>query len=194
MDQLPHIEPSTGGDVPLGQPSPDLAQRSGDHRLERSSTVALRIGVALSVLFVLLPMVGFAAAMVFLASLDTWHGGEGDMTIEDRLSFLAAALLAVGLVVACAVALRRSLRRGWVALVVVAIGGLACLYIGVRGIIEATGIDGLITALSWGVAATGVVLVIGASLGMAARVQASRHGPGRPHRRHGVGGAGHQSV
>ena len=90
--------------------------------------------------------------------------------------------------------LRRSLRRGWIALALVVIGGLACIYIGVRGIIEATGIDGLITALSWGVAVTAVVLVLGASLGMAARVQASRHGPGGLRRTHGAGGPGHQSV
>ena len=194
MDQLPHIDPVTGRDVPPEHPSPDLRQHPGDRLLERSSAVMLRVGVALSAMFVLLPGIGVAAVMVLLASLETWHGGEADMTIEGRLQLLSVALLATGFVVACAVALRRSLRRGWIALAVVAIGGLACLYIGVRGIIEATGIDGLITALSWGVAATGVVLVLGASLGMTARVQASRHRPGGLRHSHGVGGAGHQSV
>jgi hypothetical protein len=81
-------------------------------------------------------------------------------------------------VVACAVVLRRSLRRDRFALAVVGIGGVACIYIGVKGIIEATGIDGLITVLSWGVVATGVVLVLGASLGMATRVQATHPHPG----------------
>jgi hypothetical protein len=193
MDQHQHTHPPTVSDVPRGQPRPVLTQHPVDRRLERSSTVVLRIGVALSVVFVLLPGVGFAAVMVLLASLETWHGGEADMTVESRVQLLSVALLAIGFVVACAVALRRSLRRGWIALALVAIGGLACIYIGVRGIIEATGIDGLITALSWGVAVTGVVLVLGASLGMTARVQASRNGPDGLRRSHGASGTRHQS-
>jgi hypothetical protein len=54
------------------------------------------------------------------------------------VTFLSVALLAIGFVVACAVALRRSLRRDWVALVLVGLGGMACTYAGARGIIEAT--------------------------------------------------------
>ena len=57
---------------------------------------------------------------------------------------------------------------------VVGFGGLACIYAGVRGIIEATGIDDLVAVLSWGVATTGLLLVLGASLGLVARVRA-RH-------------------
>jgi hypothetical protein len=193
MDQLPPIDPLRVGDAPTGQPSPDAVRHQDDRLLERSSAVVLKVGLVLAAIFVILPGIGFAAVMVLLASLETWHGGEADMTIESRLLLLSVALLAIGFVVACAVALRRSLRRGWIALAVVAMGGLACIYIGVKGIIEATGVDGLITALSWGVAATGVVLVLGASLGMAARVQASRHRPGGLRPSNGAVGAGHQS-
>jgi hypothetical protein len=176
MDQLQHVDPPTVHDAPTGRPSPDRTPSAADRRLERSSRVVLKAGAAMSTVFVLLPGVGLAAVMVFLASLQTWHGGEGDVTVEDRLTFLSVALLAMGFVVACAVALRRSLRRGWIALASVCLGGLACIYAGVRGIIEATGIDSLITGLSWGVAATGVVLLLGASLGMAVRLRGeARH-------------------
>jgi hypothetical protein len=144
-----------------------------DGLVERSSQVVLRIGAVLATIFVLLPGVGLAVVMVFLASLQTWHGGEGDVTVEDRLTFLSVALLATGFVVACAVVLRRSLRRGWIALALVGLGGIACLYAGIRGIIEATGIDSVITGLSWGVAGTGVVLVLGASLCMATNLRAT---------------------
>jgi len=116
--------------------------------------------------------------LLYAQTYATWPLGGGDMTVEFRLQLLSVTLLLVGSVVSCAVVLRRSLRRGWFALAVVGIGGLACISIGVKGIIEATGVDGLITALSWGVAATGVVLLLGASLGMAARVQAAHPHPG----------------
>lgn len=139
----------TVGDVPRGQPNPDVTQHPVERLVERSSSVVSRIGVALSAMFVLLPLVGFAAVRLMLASLETWHGGEGDITVEFRVQLLSVALLAIGFVFACAEVLRRSFSRGWIALAVVALGGLACIYIGVRGIIKATGIDGLITALSW---------------------------------------------
>lgn len=170
MDQRPHVDPPVVRDAPTGRPRLD-GTPSADRRLERSSRIVLKAGAAMATLFVLLPGVGLAAVMVFLASLQTWHGGEGDVTVEDRLTFLSVALLAIGFVVACAVVLRRSLRRGWIALALVGLGGMACIYTGARGIIEATGIDSLIMSLSWGVAATGVVLLLGASLGMAARLR-----------------------
>lgn len=171
MDQLPQVDPPTVHDAPTGRPSPDWTPSAADRRLERASGVVLKVGAAMSTLFVLLPGVGLAAVMVFLASLQTWHGGEGVVTNEDRRVFLSVALLAIGLVVACAVVLRRSLRRGWIALALVGVGGLACIYTGARGLVEATGIDDVITALSLGVGATGVVLVLGASLGMAVRLR-----------------------
>ena len=177
MDQLPQVDPPTVHDAPTGRPSPDWTPSVADRRLERASGVVLKVGAAMSTLFVLLPGIGLAAVMVFLASLQTWHGGEGDVSNEDRQMFLSVALLATGFVVACAVVLRQSLRRGWIALALLGLGGLACIYTGARGIIEATGIDDVITALSWGVGATGVVLVLGASLGMAVRLRgACSHG------------------
>jgi hypothetical protein len=115
MDQLPYVDPPTVRDAPTGRPSPDCSPSAADRRLERSSRVVLKAGAAMATVFVLRPGVGLAAVMVFLASLQTWHGGEGDVTVEDRLTFLAVALLAIGFVVACAVALRRSLRRDWIA-------------------------------------------------------------------------------
>jgi hypothetical protein len=171
MDQLPNVDPPTAHDAPTGRPDQDWTPSAADRRLERASGVTLKVGAAMSTLFVLLPGVGLAAVMLFLASLQTWHGGEGDVSNEDRLMFLSVALLATGFVVACAAVLRQSLRRGSIALTLVGLGGLACIYAGARGIIEATGIDGVITALSWGVGATGVVLVVGASLGMAVRLR-----------------------
>ena len=177
MGQLPHLGPPTVPGDPVGRPSPGMTQRAAGRRLDGYSRLILQVGAVMSAIFVFVPLVGLAAVMVFLASLETWHGGEGPMTDEVRLTFLSVALLSIGFVVACAVALRRSLRRGWIALVVVGIGGLACIYIGVRGIIAATGVDSLITALSWGVGATGVVLVFGASLGLAARIRGDAAGP-----------------
>jgi hypothetical protein len=160
------------GQVPAFDPAP---LDPIDARLVRASSVVLGIGIALAAVFVILPGMGVAAVMVFLASLDTWHGGEGVVTIEDRLLFLSVALFAIGLVVACALLLRRSLRRGWIALVLVGLGGLACIGIGIRGILAATGIDAIITTLSWGVAVTGVALLLGASLGIAVRVRHVAH-------------------
>jgi len=178
VDQLPLLDPPTVHDAPIGRPGPDCARRTLDGDLERSSTVTLKIGAALVALFVMLPVAGLAAMLLYAQTYATWPLGGGDMTVEFRLQLLSVTLLLVGSVVSCAVVLRRSLRRGWFALAVVGIGGLACISIGVKGIIEATGVDGLITALSWGVAATGVVLLLGASLGMAARVQAAHPHPG----------------
>jgi uncharacterized membrane protein YjjB (DUF3815 family) len=132
-------------DAPTGRPSPDGTPGAADRRLERSSRVALKAGAAMAAFFVLLPGVGLAAVMVFLASLQTWHGGEGDVTVEDRLTFLSVALLAMGFVVACVVVLRRGPRKGWIALVLVGLGGMACIYAGARGIIEATGIVSMAT-------------------------------------------------
>jgi hypothetical protein len=124
--------------------------------------------------FVLVPLVGLALVLLFLASLQTWHGDEGVMTDAERIRFGSMAVLVIGFVVACVVALRRSLRGSRPALALVATGGLACIYAGVRGIVEATGIDLLITALSWGVGVTGVVLTLGASLGLVVRAQPDR--------------------
>ena len=177
LDHLPLFDPPTVHDAPIGQPGPDGAQRAPDRRLERSGTVMLKIGAALVAMFVMLPVAGLAAMLLYAQTLATWPLGGGDMTVEFRLQLLSVTLLLVGLVVACAVVLRRSLRRDWFALAVVGIGGLACICSGVRGIVEATGIDINITVLSWGVVATGVVLILGASLGMATRVQAAQ-----PHR------------
>ena len=175
----PHTPTSINGGPTHRRSHPDPASAHGGHaegdgRLERSSTVLLKIGAALSAVFVMLPAVGFAAVMVILASQSSWHGGEGVLTTESRLGFVAVGGLAIGFAVACALLLRRSLRQGWIALLLVGMGGLACCYIGVRGIVEATGVDSLITALSWGVAATGATLVLGALLGMASRVQGTR--------------------
>jgi hypothetical protein len=178
LDHLPHSDPPTVHDAPIGQPGPDGVQRVPDRRLERSGTVMLRIGAAMVATFVMLPVAGLAAMLLYAQTYPRWPLGGGDMTVEFRLQLLSVTLLLIGLVVACAVVLRRSLRRDWFALAVVGIGGLACITVGVRGIIEATGIDSLITALSWGVVATGVVLVLGAFLGVAARVQASHPHPG----------------
>jgi hypothetical protein len=171
MDQLPKVDSPTVHDAPTGRPGADWTPSAADLRLDRASQLVLKVGVAMSTVFVLLPGVGLAAVMVFLASLQTWHGGEGEVAVEDRQLLLSVALLATGFVVACAVLLRRSLRRGWIALALVGLGGLACIYTGARGIIEATGIDNVITALSWCVGATGVVLVLGASLGTAVRLR-----------------------
>jgi hypothetical protein len=178
MEQRPRLDPPTGPGTPIGPPGSIGTRIVADRRLERSSRVVLQIGAALAAVFVLLPGVGLAAVMVLLASLETWHGGEGRLAVEDRLMFLSAALLASAFVVACALVLRRGLRRGPIALAVVGLGGLALVAIGVRGIVEATGIDSLITALSWGVAVTGVVLTLGAALGIASRVQAAHPRPG----------------
>jgi hypothetical protein len=174
MDQLPRLGPPTFGRSPIGRPGPVGMRIAADDRLERSSQLMLKIGAALAAVFVLLPFVGVAAVMVLLASLDTWHGGEARLTFDDRLGFLMMAVVVVGIVNACAVALRRSLRCDWIALAVVGLGGLTCVCIGVYGIGRATGIDSLITALSWGVATTGVVLVLGASLAVAARARGAR--------------------
>jgi hypothetical protein len=171
MGELPHLGPPTVPGAPVGRPSPDMPHGATERRLDRDSRLILQVGVVMSAIFVFVPLVGLAAVLVFLASLETWHGGEGPMTDEVRLTFLSVALLSIGVVVACAVALRHGLRGGWIALVFVGIGGLACIYIGVRGIIAATGVDNLITALSWGVGGTGVVLVLGASLGLTATLR-----------------------
>ncbi len=171
MGQLPDVNPPTARDAPTGRLGPGGQRRAADGRLERFSRVMLQLGAALVAIIVVIPGLGVAALLLYVASMETVVSHP--MTLEDRLLVLSVALLVVGVVVACAVVLRRSLRRGWIALAIVGIGGLACIYSGVRGIIEATGIDGTITALSWGVAATGVVLVSGASLGMLSRTLAT---------------------
>jgi hypothetical protein len=190
MDQLPDIDPLVVSDVPLGRPVPDGTRSAVDRRLERLSRMMLRVGAGLVAVLVFVPTLGVAALLVYAATMTTV--AEYRVTDEIRLQFLSVALLAVGFVVACAVALRRSLRRGLIALTAVAVGGLACMYGGVRGIGEATN-DQLI-ALSWVAAATGFVLVLGASLGMAARVRASHYRAVDLRHSRGAGGAGHQGV
>jgi hypothetical protein len=173
MGQLPDVEPPTAHDAPTGLMGPDGQRRAADGRLERYSRVMLQLGAALVAIIVVLPGLGAAALLLYVASMETVVSHP--MAPEDRLLVLSVAALVVGFVVACAVVLRRSLRRGWFALAIVGIGGLACIYSGVRGIIEATGVDGTITALSWAVASTGAVLVSGASLGMASRMRTIDH-------------------
>jgi hypothetical protein len=178
VDPRPDPDAPTVHDVVMGRHGPDGAPRAADRRLERSSTVLLRIGATLVSVFVMLPVAGLAAILLYAQSYQRWPLGGGDMTVEFRLQLLSVTLLLVGAVVACAVVLWRSLRRGSIALALVGLGGLACIYIGVRGIIEATVHDITITGLSCGLVATGVVLVLGASLGMAARVRAAHLRPG----------------
>lgn len=162
------------------RPGPEGPRAANHPRWERSSAILLRIGAALTAAFVLVPLVGLALVLLFLASLQTWHGGEGAMTDADRIWLGAMALLVMGFAVACVVALRAGLRGSRPALALVAMGGLACIYAGIRGIVEATGIDLLITALSWGVGVTGVVLTLGASLGLVVRAHPrARRRPGR---------------
>jgi hypothetical protein len=169
MGQLPGTEPPTPHDAPTGRLGPDSTRSAADRLLERSSRLLLKVGGALVAILAFIPALGLAALLVYAATMTTVAGYR--VTDEVRLQFLSVAVLVVSFVVACAAALRRSLRRGWIALTVVAVGGLACIYIGVRGIVEAT--EGQLSALSWGVAATGVVLVFGASLGMVSRIRAT---------------------
>ncbi len=190
MNQLPDIDPPVVSDVPLGRPVPDGTRSAVDRRLERFSRLMLKVGAGLVAVLVFVPTLGLAALLVYAATMTTV--AEYRVTDESRLQFLSVALLAVVFVGACAVALRRSLRRGWIALTAVAVGGLACIYGGVRGIGEAT--NDQVIALSWGAAAAGVALLLGAALGMAARVRVSLHRPGDLRHSRGAGGAGHQGV
>ena len=138
-------------------------------QLERSSKAALKIGGAFAAVFVLLPGIVLALLMLLLAAQDTLIGHQ--VVLEVRLQLLSVALLAALVVIVFAAALRSSLRLGSLALLAVGLGGSACTYAGMRGLREATGVDDLITALSCGVAATGIMLLLGASLGIVARVR-----------------------
>jgi hypothetical protein len=160
------VTPAIAGRLPVMAASPGRVPL-----LERSSTRLLKIGAGLSAIFVVVPAIGLAVAMVVLAVWGTWHDGEGAMTIDAQLTFLAVAVLAVAFATACVALLRRSLRRGWIALALVGIGGLACIVAGLEGIAAATGTDNLITALSWGVGTTGIVLTLGSALGMVSRAR-----------------------
>lgn len=142
-------------------------QTRGQDGVDRAADLVLRLGVVLSVPFVLLPGVGLTVVMLFLAGGDTLIGHP--MAPEDRDLLLRVALVAVVFEVAFMTALWRSLRRGWVALAAVGLYGLAGILVGIRGIRDATGPD-LMMTLAAGVVVTGFVLATGAALGMVSRI------------------------
>ena len=146
---------------------PPLQRQEG---LDRAAGLVLRIGMVLSVLFVLLPGVGLVALMLYLASGDTLIGHP--MAPEDRDLLLRVALVATAFEVAFMTALRRSLRRGWVALVTIGLSGIAGILVGIRGIRDATGPD-LMMTLAACVVVTGFVLAMGAVLGIVSRFRAA---------------------
>jgi hypothetical protein len=141
--------------------------------VDRAADLMLRLGVVLSVPFVLLPGVGLVAVMLFLACGDTLIGHP--MAPEDRDLLLRVAVVAVVFEVAFMTALRRSLRRGPVALAAIGLCGVAGILVGIRGIRDATSAD-LMMTLAAGVVVTGFVLAMGALLGMVSRTRTADHG------------------
>jgi hypothetical protein len=184
MDQVPTIDPVGAHDAPPGRSNPAGTRGSADRRLEHASRILLQVGAVLAALLVLLPALGVAALLLYAASLDMWHGIEHQVTAGDRVGLLSLAAMVAAVAAVCEGVVLRSIRQGWVALVMVVLGGIACLYICLRGLIQATGKDDTIVTLSVAVGAMGVVLALGAGLGMAGRLRGDRPRPrptGRPH-------------
>ena len=175
MDQVPPHDLADVPDAPTTAPSPAGAPTMADNGLERASRILLKVGAVFVGALVLIPGVGLALLLLYMASRETLI--EHQVTTEDRVLLLSLAAMVVGAAAACEGAVLRSLRQGWLALVVVGLGGITCMYICLRGIIAATGVDDSLVALSVAVGATGVVLVLGAALGIAGRLRGDRPSP-----------------
>lgn len=137
-------------------PTRSASTPNGQHdRLCAAGRTLVAVGGAMSALFAILPAIGFALVLISLSNADPHPEHRGEAW-PIALSLIAVAVAYVAAIV-------RSFRRGWIALAVVGVGGLALAWTGFGMAAGAVYVDAyLVWALVIG--GTGLTLALGAVL------------------------------